>query len=243
MTIVPHDEATTIVFNRDEQRTRPGGLPPRFHAIGKRVLCYPIDPLGGGTWIGVNDAGIVAAILNRSTGDCGRRADALLTRGAVVPAVLGAQDIAEALTVVRRWQSLDLAPFRLVVLHRRQLFWADGGGRSHSPIHALAVDRPVLFTSSSLGDAQVFGPRKRLFEQLLGSNAGRPLEAQQLFHRHQWPEHPELSVLMERSDARTVSRTQIDVRTGDDRVRLRYERVPERLSASGLIQISRSLTA
>jgi hypothetical protein len=37
-----------------------------------------------------------------------------------------------------------------------------------------------------------------------------------------------VSVLMHRPDARTVSRTQIDVRTSPDSIRVHYEPVPDR---------------
>jgi hypothetical protein len=68
-----------------------------------------------------------------------------------------------------------------------------------------------LFTSSGLGDALVEGPRRRLFERLVLGAEDSWLDGQSRFHRHRWPGQPELSVWMERPDARTVSRSVIDV--------------------------------
>jgi hypothetical protein len=226
MTLVPQECGMRVVFNRDEQRTRPDALPPRLQRSGAGVLCHPIDPQGGGTWIGVNDAGVVAALLNRS-GTHGTRGDAPLSRGTVVPAVLRARGISEAVTVACAWLALPLAPFRIVVCQGRDVYWADGGAHEPGPIHREFVNRPILFTSSALGDEMVLRRRKRLFDELLARTAGQPLEAQRLFHRHHWAAHPELSVLMHRPDARTVSRTQIDVRTAPDSFHVHYEAVPD----------------
>ena len=78
-------------------------------------------------------------------------------------------------------------------------------------VETVDVSRPVMLTSSSLGDDVVEAPRRRLFERLVVRNEGAWLRAQARFHAHQWPSRPEVSVRMERPDARTVSRSQIDV--------------------------------
>jgi hypothetical protein len=226
LTLVPHEGGTRVVFNRDEKKSRPAAMLPRLQRSGTRVVCYPIDPRGGGTWIGVSDTGVVAALLNRS-GTHRSGTPAIQSRGVVVPAVLRARSISEAVTLVRAWLRLRLAPFRIVICQQRDVYWAEGGHRAAGAPQHLILDRPFLFTSSSLGDATVFEPRKRLFEQLLAGMSDRPLDAQRLFHRHQWPDHPEISVLMHRSDARTVSRTQIDIGGSSERIRIHYETVPD----------------
>lgn len=54
-----------IVFNRDERRTRSRGEAPRIVEMenGTRIL-MPRDPDAGGTWLGVNDSGLIIALLN-----------------------------------------------------------------------------------------------------------------------------------------------------------------------------------
>ena len=52
--------------NRDERRDRRAATPPAVHRLQHRTAIYPVDPVGGGTWIGVNDAGLAAALLNRT---------------------------------------------------------------------------------------------------------------------------------------------------------------------------------
>jgi hypothetical protein len=50
-----------------------------------------------------------------------------------------------------------------------------------------------------------------LFDGLFAGPADGWEAAQDAFHRHRWPDHPHLSVNMERADARTVSHAVIDL--------------------------------
>ena len=75
----------------------------------------------------------------------------------------------------------------------------------------ITLDGPLLFTSSSLGDALVEAPRQQLFQRMVVEGRCGWLPGQRHFHRHQWPSRPEISVRMERHDALTVSRTVVEV--------------------------------
>ncbi|MEN8725254.1 MAG: NRDE family protein [Lentimonas sp.] len=54
-----------ILFNRDEKRTRAHGEAPRY-VLGKNgsQILMPRDPDAGGTWTGVNESGLIVAVLN-----------------------------------------------------------------------------------------------------------------------------------------------------------------------------------
>jgi hypothetical protein len=68
---------------------------------------------------------------------------------------------------------------------------------------------PMCYVSSGLGDSKV-GVRLELFDTTLRRQATP--EAQRAFHHHRWAERPEVSVLMSRRGARTVSITTVEVR-------------------------------
>ena len=69
-----------------------------------------------------------------------------------------------------------------------------------------------MLTSSGLGDHLVEGPRHDLFDK--GFNGSTDwVASQDRFHAHRWLEHPKLSVCMSRTDASTVSRTIIELRS------------------------------
>ncbi|MGC6425150.1 MAG: NRDE family protein [Lentimonas sp.] len=54
-----------ILFNRDEKLTRSRGEAPRIiHGASGGQLLAPLDPDAGGTWTGVNEHGLIVALLN-----------------------------------------------------------------------------------------------------------------------------------------------------------------------------------
>jgi hypothetical protein len=152
------------------------------------------------------------ALLNRSASPYAP--PPALSRGTLIPQLLGAVSLDAA--VERATAALEpsgrttrFEPFTLVMLHRgRAAVVEHRAGVIEVVAHSLA--RPLLFTSSSLGDDLVDGPRRQLFAALIGSRPS-PLDAQARFHRHRWPDRPDVSVCMARPDAMTVSHTVVDV--------------------------------
>lgn len=80
-----------LAANRDEAYDRPA-TGPRLITADPRVLA-PVDQQAGGTWLGVNEYGLVAAIANREGGPTGER-----SRGQLVRDVLATDSADEART-------------------------------------------------------------------------------------------------------------------------------------------------
>lgn len=196
-----------VAFNRDELRSRPSGLPPTLWTAGGRSALMPTDPQSGGTWIAANDTGIVFALLNVNAGLTS--APAAISRGTIIPALIGCATVSEALHRARGLQANRYRPFRLLLFDRYQLVecWPDADRIRH---RRSFLNGPVMRTSSGLGDAVVIGPRRNLFRHTFLDHSD-PIAAQDRFHLHRWPGREHLSVNMERSDARTVSHTVVEV--------------------------------
>src|SRR5437870_8151407 len=64
------DERWPLVLaaNRDEARSRPS-LPPHRWKDETPTIWAGRDKVAGGTWLGVNDSGLLAAITNRRNGE------------------------------------------------------------------------------------------------------------------------------------------------------------------------------
>jgi hypothetical protein len=210
-----------IACNRDERLSRAAGLPPVTWAAGARSVVMPIDPESGGTWIAVNDVGIVFATLNANRESAqrpgvgnpdwsGRRGrEAALSRGLIIPALVGAATTSEALVRAQQLQADRYLPFRVLLLDRYQLVecWPDGNRIRH---RRTFLSGPVMRTSSGLGDAVVAGPRRALFRRCFQDGLD-PIAAQNRFHDHRWTGREAVSVNMRRDDARTVSHTVVEV--------------------------------
>jgi hypothetical protein len=211
VTVVPHATGIRVTCNRDERRVRPAALPPQVHDLGGRRAVFPVDPLGGGSWIGVNDAGIVVTLLNVSGPPRRSGKEPRQSRGLIVRELLRCGSLSHVVARIASLDSSAFEKFRLVVTRRFTVLDATSDGVRTAIPRRLALDTPLLFTSSSLGDAIVDGPRRQLFRRMVLERRDDWLRGQARFHRHQWPSRREISVCMERDDALTVSRTVIDV--------------------------------
>jgi len=218
VSIVPDEHGFRLMSNRDERRDRATALLPQIQRFGLRAAILPIDPVGGGSWIGVNDAGLVAAVLNRHSPQP-PGAPPTSSRGLLVRHALACDSLDTAQTAMRALDPGAFQPFRLVLVQNRRIALVAGDGRALVSAESTC-EQPYMFTASSLGDAFVDSPRRRLFECLMG-HSGDWQQGQRAFHRHQWTDKREISVLMEREDAVTVSRTVVEVAKGS--VALEYE--------------------
>ena len=117
VTVVPYDDGLRLVCNRDERLDRPAAIPPMDYVIRQRTAIYPRDPLGGGTWIGINDAGLAVALLNRNV-DAAQPGDdrPFRSRGLIIPRLLDASATAEAVDMAAGLNPALFKPFRLLVL-------------------------------------------------------------------------------------------------------------------------------
>jgi hypothetical protein len=208
VSIVPDANGFRLMSNRDERRDRAAARQPTVETFGARAAIMPIDPVGGGSWLGVNDAGLAAALLNRHA-PLQSDAPSCLSRGLIVRDALACDSLDEAREAVLALDAAAFQPFRLVLVQNRRIALIAGDRRVLAGVDA-ALDRPYMFTASSLGDLFVDAPRRRLFECLMADSNTRH-QGQRLFHRHQWIDKRGISVLMEREDAATVSRTLVEV--------------------------------
>jgi hypothetical protein len=198
-----------LACNRDELESRATAIEPAVRAVGERRVVMPIDPESGGTWLAVNDAGLVFALLNRNPG--GTAADGL-TRGTIIPALAHAGSVSEALGALLDARAERHRPFRLLIVDRFRLAeaWLEEGRLRH---RCAYLHGAFMRTSSSLDDALVEGPRRTLFRQFFRRpTAG--VAAQDAFHDHQWTGREALSVRMRRAGARTVSQSVIEIAPG-----------------------------
>jgi len=118
-----------MAANRDERQSRPW-RPPARHWQDRPDVVAGRDVTAGGSWLGVNDDGVVAAVLNRpgTLGpERGKR-----SRGELV---LEALDHAEAATAAEALADIDpqsYRPFNLVIADRYDAFWLHHAGRRPS---------------------------------------------------------------------------------------------------------------
>jgi hypothetical protein len=206
------DRRVRIECNRDESRLRPPARPPEMRTCGERQVLMPVDPVSNGTWIGLSDAGLAAVLMNVYIAQAEAVVEILprqqppVSRGTIIPHVLAADGLADAIARFELLSPQDFEPFRLILIDRSRwvgIVWAAEQLAIGSP---KPLDAPLFFTSSGLGDEIVANPRRELFAAMLRTGADLPA-AQDAFHRHVWPGREFASVWMTRAEARTQSIT------------------------------------
>src|SRR5947209_11810283 len=129
-----HNWPVLIGANRDEMIDRPGD-PPGRHWPDRPEVVAGLDRLAGGSWLGVNDWGVAAAVLNRH-GSLGPS----LERRSRGELVLEALDHADAVAAAEALSHLDPAAYRtfnLIVADDRNGFWLRHAGGKPVELHPL----------------------------------------------------------------------------------------------------------
>jgi uncharacterized protein with NRDE domain len=126
-----HEWPVVIGANRDEMIDRPA-LPPGRHWPDRQEVVGGLDLLAGGSWLGVNDWGVVAAVLNRH-GSLGP-ADDLRSRGELVLEALDHADAVDAAAALAYLEPAAYRSFNLIIADNRDAFWLRHAGMG--PIEA-----------------------------------------------------------------------------------------------------------
>jgi hypothetical protein len=109
-----------LAANRDEMADR-AWRPPGRHWADRADVVAGQDLLSGGSWLGLNDHGVVAAILNRY-GSLGPAADKR-SRGELVLEALDHADAQTAADALAEIEPLAYRSFNAVVADNRDAYW------------------------------------------------------------------------------------------------------------------------
>jgi uncharacterized protein with NRDE domain len=115
-----HDWPLLIAANRDEMKDRPWSAPARHWPERPEVLAGR-DDLAGGSWMGINDHGVVACVLNRR-GTLGP-AKGKRSRGELVLECLDHADASIAALALSELRPQSYRPFNMVVADHRDAFF------------------------------------------------------------------------------------------------------------------------
>jgi len=140
-----HPWPLLLAANRDEMRDRPW-RPPARHWPSRPGVVAGLDELGGGSWLGINDAGLAAGILNRagSLGPLtGKR-----SRGELVLAALDHRDASAAATALGRIDPNRYRSFNMVVADRSNAYWLRHLGERPAPVEAFELPRGLSMLTS-----------------------------------------------------------------------------------------------
>ncbi len=146
-----------LAGNRDEMRDRPCTAPGR-HWHDRPQVVAALDRLAGGSWLGLNDAGLVAVILNRSGSlgpEPGKR-----SRGELVLEALAHADLAGAVEAMTGLPADSYRTFNLVVADSSRVWLLINRGKGVCEWTAIGPGLHML-ASGELDDTR--HPRIRVY--------------------------------------------------------------------------------
>ncbi|ADZ89699.1 NRDE family protein [Marinomonas mediterranea] len=202
VTWLTHKNGYEIFFNRDEQKTRAAALPPEQVTLKGVDVLMPIDPVGHGSWISTNEAGLSLCLLNNYQGKVPE--GELTSRGHLLKMLSSSTGIEQVAARFKAFAMESFAPFTLLVFVYGQTqvtgFCWDG-----ESVSVEKMQSPHF--SSGVDLVEVSAYRRSVYEKIESPDFDSLID----FHRHHHASVPHRSVCMHRGDAKSVSFTYVRV--------------------------------
>lgn len=219
VSFIVRENGYALVMNRDEQLTRAAGLPPKLRKVDDRSVLCPSEP-GGGTWIALNDTGATLALVNWYSVEGRVRMDAI-SRGEVVSSV-GAADGRDFVNAALAELPLaKMNPFRLIGIFPAAQEIFEWRWNLKKLICKKRPWKPQQWISSGFDEPKAHRIRSAAFRQALALSPSGSIGRLRNLHRSHVPDCGPFSICMHRSDAATVSSTEITL--SSRRVTMRYQ--------------------
>ncbi len=151
-----HDWPLLMAANRDERVSRAWD-PPARHWPDRKDVIAGRDREANGSWLGMNDHRVVAAILNRS-GSLGPAPDKR-SRGELVLEALDHAAAADAAEALSELDTRSYKSFNLIVADAEKAFWIRGEGNG-APTVSEVPEGISIFTAHDMNDVHA-SPRTR----------------------------------------------------------------------------------
>ncbi|MDF1582374.1 MAG: NRDE family protein [Methyloprofundus sp.] len=203
-------------MNRDELIEREEGAPKQHDLSDDVHGWYPVDAVSGGTWFGVNNYGLVLALLNRYQEN---NPQAHVSRGKIIPQLLIHKNAQSCLMALDSTSLQYFMPFTLLLIQGNRLVRVVWNGSQMSQ-YVGSFFKPFMITSSSIEIDAVTVWRNQVFNKFLNTTPSLSARLMMDFHLSSSQENVSYSVNMQREGRHTKSITQVDV--GVERICANY---------------------
>jgi len=225
LSVQVREDGFIATMNRDETFRRAPELPPEvMHSVAGVAWTAPRDGEKGGTWMGANCYGVVACLLNAYLPGESLLPDTsgrYRSRGEIVPALLESGRASDTRSWVLDSLNHEYYPsFTLICVTPTDCFsyeWL----RTAPPTLTPLPDPWILRSSSGWDSEAVARWREDRFAEWI-ANGCETRGTLPAFHVLREPGHEDRSPLMRRMWAETRSITQVEVRSTEEKVHLRY---------------------
>ena len=218
VTFIARPKGYSLGMNRDEKLTRPAGLPPKETRMNGHTVISPSEP-GGGTWIAVNDHGATLALINwyaitaRVDGNSVSRGEVVRSGSPAISPDFA--DVALAGLPLKR-----INPFRLIGAFPVTGEIVEWRWDLETLVRMNRSWKSQQWISSGFDEPTAQRVRSKPFRRALRQPSVGSLDWLRRLHRSHTPQAGPFSTCMHRTDAATVSYTEVTV--SSRRVSMRY---------------------
>jgi len=196
----PTGKSSFIASLRDESPMRTHALAPAAYDGNEMRYVMPLDPTGGGTWVGYNELGTAIVLMNGGFARHTPHPPYRMSRGIIVRTLLDAR------MPVVEWMLMpmeDIEPYTLIVFAEGKLFRLTWDGKEKSR-QALDETTPHIFSSSTLYDENARNMREGYFRNWIAMNP--PLDKLSILNFFQSLKDTQNGFIMNRDEiVRTLS--------------------------------------
>jgi len=217
VTFSPRKSGYALAMNRDEKLSRATGLPPAEKSVQGRKILAPSET-GGGTWITLNDRGTTFALINWYAITT-RVKTKPVSRGTVVTAVSSMNTDRGAKQALEQLPLRQINPFRLIGFFPEENKVLEWRWNLKTLSHKLHPWRIQQWISSGFDEPTAQKIRGEIFQQFSRQTSVGTLNWLRRLHSSHLPKAGPFSTCMHRSDAATVSYTEITVSSQNSAMR------------------------
>jgi predicted transcriptional regulator len=130
-----------LAGNRDEMKNRPW-LPPGKHWPNYNGIIAGKDITAGGSWLGINNSGLVATILNRPN-SLGPNTSKN-SRGNIIIDILKNETLNSALNYIKLLDNTKWKPFNLFIANNKKAYWVKSSEKNKVSINIIPEGKHFL---------------------------------------------------------------------------------------------------
>jgi uncharacterized protein with NRDE domain len=161
-----------LAGNRDEMKNRPW-LPPGKHWANYNGIIAGKDITAGGSWLGLNNRGLVATVLNRSN-SLGPNTSKN-SRGNLIIDILKNETLDSALSYIKFLDNTKWKPFNLFIANNKKAYWIKSTEKDKISINIIPEGRHFLDSYDlNSNQSERYLNNKNKFESLNDPNPEKP---------------------------------------------------------------------
>lgn len=211
---IPGKDGYSFASLRDEDPMRMRAIMPAVYTEERVSFLSPLDPVGKGTWIGVNEYGNIIILLNGGFSSHIKKQNYAASRGTIVKNLLTDE------SPVIAWSMIDLKeiePFTLIVWTTGKLFhlvW--DGHKKHRML--LSNNIPHIFSSATLYEEPAARKKEELFNEWMNSGPLITAASAQLFFTTASPDSQNGFIINRAEKIKTLSYSFIEIKKQEEAI-------------------------